>query len=113
MRREKKKIVHRFMEALGEVVSTELFKQLCEKEELAALRKKYSDAMAIVESLHQRSGGHGGEEEEMRAMVEGYKKELERMKKRLAKKQVLNQQLNTYLNEKEAELKALYDKVKQ
>ena len=49
----------------------------------------------------------------MRAMVEGYKKELERMKKRLAKKQVLNQQLNTYLNEKEAELKALYDKVKQ
>ena len=88
--------------------------QLAQKEEeLAALRKKYSDAMAIVESLHQRSGGHGGEEEEMRAMVEGYKKELERMKKRLAKKQVLNQQLNTYLNEKEAELKALYDKVKQ
>ncbi len=38
MRREKKKIVHRFMEALGEVVSAELFKQLGEKEELAALQ---------------------------------------------------------------------------
>lgn len=38
MRREKKKIVHKFMEALGEVVSAELFKQLCEKEELAALQ---------------------------------------------------------------------------
>ena len=38
VRREKKKIVHRFMEALGEVVSAELFKQLCEKEELAALQ---------------------------------------------------------------------------
>ena len=36
--KEVKKIVHRFMEALGEVVSTELFKQLCEKEELAALQ---------------------------------------------------------------------------
>ena len=38
MRREKKKIVHKFMEAVGEVVSAELFKQLGEKEELAALQ---------------------------------------------------------------------------
>ena len=38
MRREKKKIVHRVMEAVGEVVSAELFKQLGEKEELAALQ---------------------------------------------------------------------------
>ena len=38
MRREKKKIVHKFMEAVGEVVSAELFKQLGEKEERAALQ---------------------------------------------------------------------------
>ena len=38
MRREKKKIVHKFMEAVGEVVSAELYKQLGEKEELAALQ---------------------------------------------------------------------------
>ena len=38
VRREKKKIVHKLMEVLGDVVSTELYKQLCEKEELAALQ---------------------------------------------------------------------------
>lgn len=38
MRREKKKIVHKFMEVLGDVVNVELYKQLCEKEELEALQ---------------------------------------------------------------------------
>ena len=38
VRREKKKIVHKFMEVLGDVVSVELYKQFCEKEELEALQ---------------------------------------------------------------------------
>lgn len=96
--------------------------QLSQKEaELETLRKQYSDAMVIVKSMnHQHPEGYGNELEEMRAEVEGYKTMLERMKKelshankRLAKQRGLNEQMNVCLNEKEAQLKKLYDMVKQ
>ncbi|KAK8825725.1 hypothetical protein WA577_000895 [Blastocystis sp. JDR] len=83
VRREKKKIVHRFMEAVGEVVSAELFKQLGEKEELAALQalaKKaevegYECVKAVLLKMKEEQEEQEREIEKKRMEEEAKKKE--------------------------------------